>query len=53
MFCRLKDFRRVATRHDRNAANFLAAAMFKARRATGWEALANVSPAPCDDARSP
>lgn len=25
MFCRLKDFRRVATRYDRNAANYLAA----------------------------
>ena len=25
MFCRLKDFRRVATRYDRNAANFLTA----------------------------
>ena len=25
MFCRLKDFRRVATRYDRNAATFLAA----------------------------
>jgi transposase len=25
MFCRLKDFRGVATRYDRNAANFLAA----------------------------
>ncbi len=25
MFCRLKDFRRVATRYDRNAPNFLAA----------------------------
>ena len=25
MFCRLKDFRRVATRYGRNAANFLAA----------------------------
>jgi transposase len=25
MFCRLKDFRRVATRYDRNSANFLAA----------------------------
>jgi len=25
MFCRLKDSRRVATRYDRNAANFLAA----------------------------
>lgn len=25
MFCRLKDFRRVATRYDRNATHFLAA----------------------------
>ena len=25
MFCRLKDFRRIATRYDQNAANFLAA----------------------------
>jgi transposase len=25
MFCRLKDFRRVATRYDRSATNFLAA----------------------------
>ena len=25
MFCRLKDFRRVATRYDRSAVNFLAA----------------------------
>jgi transposase len=25
MFCRLKDFRRIATRYDRLAANFLAA----------------------------
>jgi transposase len=25
MFCRLKDFRRVATRYDRLAVNFLAA----------------------------
>jgi len=25
MFCRLKDFRRVATRYDRNAVNFLSA----------------------------
>jgi transposase len=24
MFCRLKDFRRIATRYDRRAANFLA-----------------------------
>ncbi len=25
MFCRLKDFRRVATRYDRNATNLLGA----------------------------
>ena len=25
MFCRLKDFRRIATRYDQNAVNFLAA----------------------------
>ena len=25
MFCRLKDFRRISTRYDRNAVNFLAA----------------------------
>lgn len=25
MFCRIKDFRRIATRYDRNATNFLAA----------------------------
>jgi transposase len=25
MLCRLKDFRRIATRYDRNADNFLAA----------------------------
>jgi transposase len=25
MFCRLKDFRRIATRYDKNATNFLAA----------------------------
>jgi transposase len=30
MFCRLKDFRRVATRYDRNAANVLAAVCFAA-----------------------
>lgn len=30
MFCRLKDFRRVATQHDRNAVNFLAAACIAA-----------------------
>ena len=27
MFCRLKDFRRIATRYDRNAANFIAACL--------------------------
>jgi transposase len=30
MFCRLKDFRRVATGYDRDAANFLAAACITA-----------------------
>jgi transposase len=30
MFCRLKDFRRVATRYDRNAVTFLAAARIAA-----------------------
>ena len=30
MFCRLKDFRRIATRYDRNAANFLAAVCLSA-----------------------
>jgi transposase len=30
MFCRLKDFRRVATRYDKLAANFLSAAMLAA-----------------------
>src|SRR4051794_41011717 len=32
MFCRLKDFRRVATRYDRNAVNFLAAVCIAGRR---------------------
>ena len=30
MFCRLKDFRRIATRYDRNATNFPAAACLAA-----------------------
>lgn len=30
MFCRLKDFRRIATRYDRLAVNFLAAVCFAA-----------------------
>jgi len=30
MFCRIKDFRRVATRYDRNATNFLAAVQIAA-----------------------
>jgi len=30
MFCRLKDFRRVATRYDKLAANFLSAAALAA-----------------------
>lgn len=30
MFCRLKDFRRIATRYDKLAANFLSAAMLAA-----------------------
>jgi transposase len=28
MFCRLKDFRRIATRHDKLARNFLAGVLF-------------------------
>ena len=34
MFCRLKDFRRVATRYDKLARNFLAGAMIAA--AIAW-----------------
>jgi len=30
MFCRIKDFRRIATRYDRNATNFLAAVQIAA-----------------------
>jgi transposase len=30
MFCRLKDFRRIATRYDKLARNFLAATMIAA-----------------------
>jgi len=41
MFCRLKDFRRVATRYDRNTVNFLAAVCFAATvSATGYESRA-------------
>ena len=32
MFCRLKDFRRVATRYDRNAVNYLAAVCIASMR---------------------
>ncbi len=32
MFCRLKDFRRIATRYDRKATNFLAAVYIAATR---------------------
>ena len=35
MFCRLKDFRRIATRYDKLAANF-AAAVFLAAIVTWW-----------------
>jgi transposase len=37
MFCRLKDFRRVATRYDRSAVNFLAESASPQRSATGYE----------------
>lgn len=30
MFCRIKDFRRITTRYDRSAANFLAAVQIAA-----------------------
>jgi len=36
MFCRLKDFRRVATRYDRNAVNFLAAVCIAATVSDWW-----------------
>ena len=35
MFCRLKDFRRIATRYDKLADNFLSAILFAARY-TWW-----------------
>jgi transposase len=35
MFCRLKDFRRIATRYDKLARNFLAGALLAAI-ATSW-----------------
>jgi transposase len=31
MFCRIKDFRRIATRYDRSATNFLAAVCIRCR----------------------
>ena len=37
MFGRLKDFRRIATRYDRLAHNFLAAVCLAATSATGYE----------------
>ncbi len=37
MFGRLKDFRRIATRYDRLASNFLAAVCLAATCATGYE----------------
>ena len=37
MFCRLKDFRRVATRYDRLATNFLPAVCLAPASATGCE----------------
>jgi transposase len=37
MFCRLKDFRRVATRYDRNAATFLAAVCIAATISNWYE----------------
>ncbi|KAA2236922.1 IS5 family transposase [Salinarimonas soli] len=37
MFCRLKDFRRVATRYDRLAADYLAAVCRATPSATGYE----------------
>jgi transposase len=36
MFCRLKDFRRVATRYDRSAVNFLAAVYIAATCGSAW-----------------
>ena len=46
MFCRLKDFRRVATRYDRNAPNFLAAVCIAATVSTGYESVLNRSDLP-------
>lgn len=36
MFCRLKDFRRIATRYGRNAANFLATVCIAAATVSYW-----------------
>jgi transposase len=35
MFCRLKDYRRIATRYDRLASNFLSA-IYLAATVTWW-----------------
>lgn len=35
MFCRLKDFRRVATRYDRNAINFLTTVCMRCKYRAG------------------
>jgi hypothetical protein len=44
MFCRLKDFRRVATRYDRSATNFLAAVSTNAPKiCTGNQCLCSVN----------
>jgi transposase len=37
MFYRIKDFSRIATRYDRNAANFLAAVCIAATVCSGYE----------------
>jgi hypothetical protein len=42
MFCRLKDFRRIATRYDRLASNFLAAVCLAA--AVSYESEPNKAP---------
>ena len=44
MFYRLKDFRRIATRYDRNAMNFLAAVCIAATVVTGYESGPKIRP---------
>lgn len=39
MFCRLKDFRRIATRYDRRAVNFMAAVCIAATVSYGLSVL--------------